>query len=225
MADKTPCECSKFDTLPEDLTEEQIETGDFESFDTGCQAETARTFAPGHDAKLKSALIKWGALGLEVRKNEGGMAVSGSAESWAAKYDFGHMVIAGIAKAREKAEAKATRKAAKAAAPKKAERKLAEDAGLVHDGNEARREREQRALTLAQTVQAEEAAHAEAVKAEQAEREATADWTDEADAPKTVTAKIGRWEYQGTVADNGTFWYTDKKGNSKMAKEGEYKLV
>lgn len=224
--DKTPCECSKFEAQdPEQLTEENLSSGDYESWDTGCQAETSRTFAPGHDAKLKSALIKWGSQGLDVCRLEGGVRSVSDAESWANKYEFGHMVRAGLAKAAEKAQAKADRAAARAA--KSAERKLAKSAGLVasadteHDGNSARREREAR--SLAEIAQAEDQAHRADEAAKVAEREATADWSD--DQPATVTAKIGRWEYSGVVGDNGAFWYTDKKGRQKMAKDGEYKVV
>ncbi|MEU0246652.1 hypothetical protein ABZ192_20415 [Streptomyces sp. NPDC006235] len=127
-----PCECAAYDALPADLTEEQVASGDYEVFTTGCTATTKRQFAPGHDAKLKSALIRWGALGLDIRRNEGGVATSASADKHAARYAFAHMVTAGVkraeAKAAEKArkaEERAARKAApKAKAPKKVTAKV-----------------------------------------------------------------------------------------------------
>jgi len=36
--------------------------------------------APGHDAKLKSHLIKWDVAGLDISRNEGGVDLSGLAE-------------------------------------------------------------------------------------------------------------------------------------------------
>ncbi|MFC9808491.1 hypothetical protein [Streptomyces griseoaurantiacus] len=110
-----PCECAAYDALPADLTETDLETGDYEVFTTGCTATTKRQFAPGHDAKLKSFLIKHGAAGHDVRRNEGGVATSASAEQHAARYAFGHMVAAGVKRAETKAAEKAERAAARAA--------------------------------------------------------------------------------------------------------------
>ncbi|MFJ9817919.1 hypothetical protein ACIRU3_22185 [Streptomyces sp. NPDC101151] len=127
-----PCECAAYDALPADLTDADLESGDYEVFDTGCTATTKRQFAPGHDAKLKSFLIKHGAAGHDIRRNEGGVATSASAEQHAARYAFGHMVAAGVKRAEEKAvekarkaEERAARKAApKAKAPKKVTAKV-----------------------------------------------------------------------------------------------------
>lgn len=233
----TPCECGLFEALdPEQLTEENLANGDYDSFTTGCNATTKRTFAPGHDAKLKSFLIKHDALGHDIRRVEGGMAVSAEAISHATRYEFAHLVAAGIEKARAKAQARAARAAAKAAKPAKAERKLAEGAGLVtptHDGNEARQARE--AKTFAQLVAEEEAKHA----AEQAASRPAPEWDDvpegfvvvtevqdsvvlaPADEAETVDltdepeviAKVGRWDYRGIVKD-GTFYYLAKDGHT-----------
>lgn len=122
-ADKLkPCECSAYDALPANLEEADLESGDYEIFTTGCTATTRNTFAPGHDAKLKSALIRWGALGLDIRRNEGGVAASASPAKHASRYAFAHMVTAGVkraeAKAAEKAR-KAEERAARKAAPRK----------------------------------------------------------------------------------------------------------
>ncbi|MEV5009149.1 hypothetical protein [Streptomyces sp. NPDC055692] len=78
---------------------------------TGCMAETKRLFAPGHDAKLKSALIRWGAEGVEVTRTMGSIASSADAATHAAKFAFGHMVKAGIKRVEDKAAAKAERQA------------------------------------------------------------------------------------------------------------------
>ena len=126
-AEPTQCECSRYDALPADLTDADLESGDFEILTTGCTATTKRQFAPGHDAKLKSALIKWGALGLDIRRSEGGVATSASAAKHASRYAFAHMVTAGVkraeAKAAEKAR-KAEERAARKAAPKQVTAKV-----------------------------------------------------------------------------------------------------
>ena len=113
----TPCECSKYDALIlEQLTETALENGDYDIFTTNCTSTTRNLFAPGHDAKLKSFLIQHGAAGHEIRRNEGGVATSAEALKHADRYEFGHMVRAGIAKAAEKAKAKAEREKARAEA-------------------------------------------------------------------------------------------------------------
>ncbi|MFF9862117.1 hypothetical protein [Streptomyces tendae] len=128
-----PCECAAYDALTADLTDADLETGDYEVFTTGCAATTKRQFAPGHDAKLKSFLIKQGAAGRDIRRNEGGVATSASAEQHAARYAFGHMVAAGVKRAEEKAAEKvrkAEERAARTAAPKaKAPKKVTAKVG------------------------------------------------------------------------------------------------
>jgi len=154
-----PCECSKYDAVfPDELTEENLESGNYQIFETGCTAQTKRLFAPGHDAKLKSALIKWGALGLDIRRTEAGVATSAEAVKHASRFKFAHMVAAGIKRAEDK--------------------------------------------RLAKLAKAEERAAKKVAKAEPAN--------------PIVTAKVGRWERQGTVTD-GVFTYTDAKGATKTA--------
>lgn len=109
---------------------------------TGCKAVTKRTFAPGHDARLKGFLIRAGREGLLISTPEG---ETKDAMQVADKFGFGHMVREGIAR-------KAAPRKAKKATP----------------------------------------------------------------APLLVTAKVGRWVYEGKLAD-GTFTYTDKQGNARTA--------
>jgi hypothetical protein len=231
----TPCECSLFDALDtEQLTEENLANGDYDTFTTGCNATTKRTFAPGHDAKLKSFFIKHDALGHEIRRVDGGWRLSADVMDHASRYDFAHLVAAGIEKATAKAQARAARAAAKAAKPAKAERKLAEGAGLAaptHEGNEARQDRE--AKSLAERVAAEEAKHA----AELVASRPVPEWDDAAPeglaevariqdsvvyaeaksvdltGEPEVIAKVGRWEYKGVEKD-GTFYYLAKDGHT-----------
>lgn len=109
---------------------------------TGCTAMTRRTFAPGHDARLKGFLIRAGREGMLITTPWGGAELT--AEKAASHFGFAHMVRDGIAR-------KAAKKVAKKAQPK-------------------------------------------------------------------VTAKVGRWFYQGYVTEGGAlFSYTDAKGASKTA--------
>lgn len=143
-----PCACSTFTAYD---TERDVE------YTTCCSRQTARDFAPGHDARLKGHLISWAILGYEIRVGD----TTKSAEGWAASFGFGYMVKAGIERSRKRAVLKAAKIAAKGSKKVK----------------------------------------------------------DEA---KTVTAKVGRWVYEGTLV-NGTFTYADKSGNAKHTTN--FKLV
>lgn len=90
-----------------------------------CGGVTKRTFAPGHDARLKGALIKAGVAGHTVIWGDQRFEPTQVAD----KFGFGHMVRAGIELAFSKAadkEAKKTEKAkAKLVAEAKAEPEVA----------------------------------------------------------------------------------------------------
>ncbi|MGW6719056.1 hypothetical protein [Streptomyces sp. NPDC054995] len=118
----TRCECSRYSVLVNVREVDGDLTWDDE-LTTGCATTTKRVFAPGHDAKLKSALIRWGAQGHEVTRDDDGVNTTADAATLAAKFAFGHMVAAGITRAEGKAAAKAQREAAKNDPAKKAAKK------------------------------------------------------------------------------------------------------
>lgn len=74
---------------------------------TGCTATTKRTFAPGHDARLKGFLIRAGRDGLHVREVGLGVAHETTPAKFADRYGFGHMVRDGIARPAKVRKAKA----------------------------------------------------------------------------------------------------------------------
>lgn len=137
-----PCTCSKVST--------RTETGELVS--TGCSQTTKRTFAPGHDARLKGFLIRAGVEGQDVTVGDDAPR---SAQAVADQFGFGYMVAEGIKAGAERAF--------------KAElKRVAKDAKKSH-------------VT-----------------------------------PREVTAKVGRWTYEGVITDSPTegpqFTYTSKKG-------------
>lgn len=217
---KTICECSRYSVLVGLRNDAKGDLTWDDELTTGCpKTLTGRTFAPGHDAKLKGFLIRVGTNGHEVTDDQG---ISCTAEAMAGRYGFAHLVREGIENAqlaRQEKSDKARVRAHKAELRNereldKMERKLAKP---THDGNSARQERE-----LAALVAAEEAKHAAelAAQAEARQRlldEADEEWadshTDEDKAkyadPQIVTAKVGRWTYEGTV-EGDEFTYTAK---------------
>jgi hypothetical protein len=215
---KTVCECSRYSVLVNIHTNEA--DGNLvwdQELTTGCpKTLTGRTFAPGHDAKLKGFLIRVGTDGHEVTDDQG---ISCTAEAMAGRYGFAHLVREGIDNAKFAREEAANRRKVRdhkaelrnAKADAKAERKLAKVLPAEHDGNSARREREMAAL-----VAAEEEKFA-AEQAAQADERPEPEWDDE---PKIVKAKVGRWTYEGTVDGEG-FTYTDAGGNAKTATKFE----
>ena len=124
-AEPKQCECAKYSAVdPAELTEENLASGDYQELTTGCTATTKNLFAQGHDARLKGFLIRAGAAGLEVARHDGGVRVSGTAQGWADKFNFGRMVRDGIKRAELKELAKQERADARAA--KQAEAKAAQ---------------------------------------------------------------------------------------------------
>lgn len=111
-----PCTCSLFTAYN---TESEA------TYTTGCNKQTTRDFAPGHDARLKGNLIRWEVLGYEIRKGD----VTADAVTHASAFGFAHQVAAGLKRSADRVKANAER-IAKKAAPKP-EAKLAEKAKVV----------------------------------------------------------------------------------------------
>lgn len=88
-------------------------TEDGKTLTTGCTATTKRTFAPGHDARLKGFLIRNGAEGNTVRLGDNGPAQT--AQQVADGFGFGHMVADGIQRAAAREFARTLRETVKAA--------------------------------------------------------------------------------------------------------------
>jgi len=192
---QTPCECANYSIQRWIEAEQDWET----AASTNCPGTlTTRTFAPGHDAKLKGFLIRAGLANEEVSDNQG---VTAHPFQMAARYGFEQMVRRGVAGGIIKRESKKLKRGERSELADAAQARV--DA-LTHDGNSARKERE-----LAALVAAEEAKHA-AELAEQAKALPEPEWDDE---PQVVKAKVGRWTYEGTVAD-GEFTYTNGKGEA-----------
>lgn len=74
---------------------------------TNCRATTQRTFAPGHDARLKGFLIRAGADNLTVTFD--GSGINLDPVSLANSFGFAHMVADGIAAAKKRVFATALR--------------------------------------------------------------------------------------------------------------------
>lgn len=89
------CACSGFQAV--DASGTQVTT-------TKCAATTRRTFAPGHDARLKGFLIRAGRLGHLVRTPEGGDDLT--ATKVADRFGFAQMVRDGIHRTPKKAARK-----------------------------------------------------------------------------------------------------------------------
>lgn len=258
----TACECSHYEAMiTEQLTEENLASGSYEIFTTGCNAATRNTFAPGHDAKLKSFLIKHSASEYEIRRNDG-VAVTDTALGHAKRYAFSHMVAEGIAKKLAKDEARAKRESDRAA------RKIAATVKVPRPSRPIGVVAPTPAPSLAAIVAKEEADHAAKVAASRPAPE----WDDEPqcshDAMKDddvecpgcgaevtapaeerrapvsdgddeilnvnareeaerdlVEAKVGRWTYNGFVADDETFCYVAKDGGRKTVAKGKYSLI
>lgn len=175
---------------------------------TGCDKQTKRVFAQGHDAKLKSLFIRAGVEGLEVRYGRhAGVLTTTDAETAADRYGFGHQVRKAIIARLDKLVR--GKKAIPAAAPSRAEivDRMVEQVKGSEEGDEI---------------------DAPAIPEAPAEQDA---WTEEekaeqpAPATELVKGKVGRWEYEGTVAADGAFIYTSGNGEQKVADAGKWSPV
>jgi hypothetical protein len=112
MSNPTLCECGRW----------KYREGNSE-VSTGCtrQVSGSRRFAQGHNAVLKSLLMRAGIAGADVIRADGRTFGPTSA---AEQYGFGYQVSAGIANGRAKADAVAARQ--QKAAERKARSKLIE---------------------------------------------------------------------------------------------------
>ena len=182
----TPCACQFY--TGKDAKGEELATG--------CTEETVRTFRPGHDAKLKSLLIKVGSAGNQVTKTVDGETTEIDPLHAAEEFGFRNLVEKSIDGARAKAEAKAA---------KIRERQEAKEA-RERAKEEAKAERERKA--------AQKKAHADAV-AKAAE--------DRKSQPGPATAKVGRNKFDGEILQDGVFKYTNAKGEE--VETGEYTVV
>lgn len=180
-----PCACSFVHVEGEDLR---------------CTRTTKRTFAPGHDAQLKSRLIDAVVNNRQVREvGADGKLHETTAALAAGRHGFGYQVAAGVARAQRQAAEKAERKAARE---------------LVREANRAARE----------AAKADAAAKRDEARANRA---ATGSSSRPArrGSEVAVSAKVGRWSYEGQLRPDGVFVYKTKSGQTKKAASGAYTLV
>ena len=101
---RVACACSGFKAI--DAAGRVVAT-------TDCLATTRRTFAPGHDARLKGFLIRAGVEGHLIRTPEGG--ADQVADKVAERYGFGYMVREGIKRGAEREMKRTVREVARSA--------------------------------------------------------------------------------------------------------------
>jgi hypothetical protein len=199
-----PCRCSIYSAVIEEVQDEDGNMVDIVEDTTGCTQTTKNEFAQGHDAKLKSHLIKWGVLGYEVARVEGGMRISNDAASQAAEYGFAQMVRDGIAKGKAKAEA----------ARERADRK--------HEAQAAKAAKKGK---KAPKVSLAKAPVDKLADAKITVTHAPVPTEEPLPVPVKATAKVGRWTYQGTVNVDNTFTYNAKLGGTKTAPAGTFTVL
>lgn len=174
----TPCACRAFSG----------KNAQGETLSTGCEGETVRTFMPGHDAKLKSMLIKIAVAGNQVTKTaEDGSTTEIDPLHAAEEFGFRTLVEKSVDTAKAKQAAKDEKAQAREAARQERAAKKAE----------AKAAREQAAQR--------KKAHAEAVAKAAEERKTQ---------PGPAKAKVGNKVVEGEILNDGQFKYT--KGDTEV---------
>lgn len=217
------CECQNWE-IGETVDGEDGDEPEVTIFTTGCDKQTKRLFAQGHDAKLKSLLIKAGVEGLEVRwGRRTGVLVTTDYEGAARRFGFETQVIDGV---RNRLDKLARSKKAIPAAPKTVGAEVVEgseegDTPRVRDESAADYQRE---LAGNLGLIPEAPADQDGWSSDEQAGELLDEATDEVitSGVETVKAKIGRWEYEGVVAADGSFHYKSANGEDKVADAGKW---
>lgn len=170
----TPCACSLYKVL----------VSEGEVIETHCTATTVRSFVPGHDAKLKSMLIKAAIAGHEVeRTNDDGTETFLTARQAAEDFNFASHIDKGVEtherREAEKAERKARADEKRAAAQakrdaEKADRDAAREAKKAEAAAKREADKQEREAKAA-AKKAEREAAAQAKAEEKARKQAEKD--------------------------------------------------
>jgi hypothetical protein len=202
------CECGKWiATSGED---------DTQILATACGATTRKTFAPGHDARLKGLLIDAGACGYMVKRIDEPVAIDPVRA--AGRFGFGHMVDTGITNRIAKTNAKIDRDNARRA--RKA--LLGGTPGLA-------------AIPAAPVIGSDPEPDGQddaAIEADALEEVLEAAFGPETPAEAPADARIGRkirvgrWTYMVESAySDGAVAYIDRSGESRVVAEGKFRWV
>jgi hypothetical protein len=223
------CECASWE-IGQTTDRGEGEEPDVTIIVTGCDKVTKRMFAQGHDAKLKSLFIRAGVEGLEVRYGRAaGVLVTTDYEGAAKMFGFERQVIEGV---RNRLDKLARSKQAIPPAPRTAPVEVVE-------GSQEGDENIARGWRGAAEAAARDGVDAPVIPQAPADQDG---WTEEAMAEvvgtdedpgdeviasgvETVKGKVGRWEYEGTVAADGSFHYNGANGEPKVADAGKWSPV
>lgn len=198
------CECAGWE-IGTTTDGEDGEEPDVTIITTGCDKVTKRMFAQGHDAKLKSLFIRAGVEGLEVRYGRhAGVLVTTDYEGAARRFGFERQVIEGV---RNRLDKLAKARKPIPAAPRTV------GAEVVEGSQEG-----------------DEPIDAPAIPQAPADQD---DWTEPGDeviasGVETIKGKVGRWEYDGTEAADGSFHYragNDPEGEARIAEKGKWTRI
>lgn len=194
MAKTVACRCSIY-RFTHDKTE----------YTTGCTRTTTRTFAQGHDAKLKGFLIHAGSVGADVVREVGGIQHIGDAVKQASEYGFAHMVRDAIQARLDGMAARAARKDAPkepAGPPKKASPKSTKRPEAPIEGSYPKK----------------------ASRAKGSKAKATNDPAPSGEAVREDHIRVGRWWHKAVIFENGAAMYKTQSGAQKTVQKGQYSV-
>lgn len=211
-AEPRRCLCSTFEIGRFDET---VGTPDEEIFNTGCSGTTFSTFAQGHDARLVGFLVSGYFDGYEIRQvTDGGTVRSFAIPAEAAAVASDALGVKA---------AKATIRRAEID-QKKAERTTLKDAARAEKADAKAAEKAQKAELKLQ-AKAEKAA----LKAGAPPRAEVVAGSQEGDVPTPAVGharvKIGRWEYDATINEDGSASYLDGAGTEQTVERDGYRLL
>lgn len=199
VKEPNPCFCQAFEVADPNDTDSV--------FNTGCEQTTKSTFAQGHDARLVSFLVDGHFDGYEIRSYVEGKAQVHSSPAEAAALASDALGV----KAASATNNRAARLAAKTVAAQTREAKKAATAAAKQEAKEK-----------AAAAKAE----AKGPKATGAEKVAGSTEGDSTPLGEgQVKIKVGRYEYNAMVNDEGEATYTTGSGEVKTVERDGYRLL
>lgn len=175
-------------------------------FTTGCEQTTKSVFAQGHDARLVSFLVDGHFDGYQLRQ-----IIDGKTTVYAVPADaVAHVSEPLRLKAEKATDNRTARDKAKA------------------DAKEAREAKKAEAKAAKEKAAAEKAAAKEANAPKATGAEVVAGSTEGDQTPLAegeVKIKVGRWEYNATIDDEGNAHYVDGSGEEQVRAPGVFQLL
>lgn len=204
------CLCQSFEVGNFDPAKEGTE--DEEIFSTGCTQTTMSTFAQGHDARLVSFLVDGHFDGYTLRQ-----VVNGVSQTFATPADAAAQGSDALRLKAEKATANRQEKVTATEAKKAERERVKAEKDQAKADAKAAREKEKENAKAAKANEPKSTGAAVAAGSREGEPITGPEGT--------TRIKVGRWEFDAVIGENGAASYTDGKGEAQLVERDGYRVL